>query len=184
MQSQSLIKSFFCGPTVILHVSFVLLPIQQKCKQNTNFYGAVTRERKIIGGWHFQDCLKTKSSFWASNLTLRNAPLNKKLKLPLTHSICSVNWLPVFLISLIKLWLVWDPHLAQLGSNSLRLDSYTRKVLSSQVYFSPDDKGQKKFSVTFRFIFGWTKLLLRDTIIWIVSFHTVNYINLVLQMTL
>ena len=153
MQSHSLIKSFFCGPTVNTsgEVCFILLMIQQRCKQNTNFYGAITLERKIIGGWQFQDCLKTKPSFWASNLTLRNAPLNKKLKLPLTHSICSVNWLPVFLISVIKLWLMREPHSAQLASNSLRFDSYTRKVLASQVYFSSDEKGQKKFSKSLSF---------------------------------
>ena len=130
---------------------FVLLMIQQKCKQNTNSYGAITRERKIIGGWHFQDYLRTQSSFWATNPTLRNAPLNKKLKLALTQPICSVNWLLVFLISVIKLWLMQDPHLAQLASNSLRIDSYTRKVLSSQVYFSPNDKGQKNFQSHFPF---------------------------------
>ena len=122
--------------------------IQQKCKQNTNCYGAITQERKIIGGEHFQDCLKTIPSFWASNLNLRNAPLNKKVKLPLTHSICSVNWLPVFLISVNRLWSMRDPRLAQLTSNSLRLYSYTRKVLSWQVYFSPDNKWQKSKSLS------------------------------------
>ena len=125
---------------------FVLLMTQQKCKQNTNFYGAITRECKIIGGWHFGDCLKTKPSFWTCNLILRNAPLNKKLKLPLIHSICSVNWLPVFLIFAIKLWLMWDLHLAQPASTSLRLYSYIRKVLSSQIYFSANNNRQTKFS--------------------------------------
>ena len=123
--------------------------IQQKCKQNTNCYDAITQGHKIIGGWHFQDCLKTKPSFWASNLNLRNALLNRKLKLPLTHSICSVNWLPVDLISVNRLWLMRDPHLAQLTSKSLRLYSYTRKVLSWQVFFSPGNKWQKSKSLSF-----------------------------------
>ena len=70
-------------------------------------------------------------------------------KLPFSHSICNINWLPVFLPSLVKLitkvvkfWLILNQQFAQLVSNSLNFDSYTTNTLSSLGYFKPGDNGQ------------------------------------------
>ena len=79
----------------------------------------------------YEGSLFTPFNLWAA---LKKLILNK------------VNWLPVFFLSLIRFWLILNPHFLQLANSSVSLDSYTTNTLSSLGDFAPGDNGQAKLS--------------------------------------